>query len=116
MRKKIVLLSLIVVSAISYVAQSQNLNFGVILDENGGGTQTRTLVDSPSVYQDAHTLYLYSGCDNATLVLVDESGSVVYSTAIAEGTTQIVLPSYLVGEYELRIIRGGYVFYTEIDL
>lgn len=96
------------------------LVFNVNGDNAGGNTGLptgpRSPIVMPSVTQDSHTLYLYSGCDNASLVLLDENGDSVYTAAITAGTTQIVLPSYLVGEYELRIIRGGVVFYTVIEL
>ena len=96
------------------------LSFEVINQNDDPGlgipTNPRGSVIQPEIAQDGHTLYLYSGCDNATLVLLDENGDSVYSTAIVQGTTQIVLPSHFVGEYELRIFRDGYVFYTIIEL
>ena len=77
-------------------------------DENGGG-----LGSLPS---NGHTLYLYSGCDNTEIVLIGENETEVYSTYVLEGTTQVQLPSVLQGTYELRILRGQYMFYTEIEL
>ena len=87
-------------------------------DENGGGLGSlpRTPVVPPTVGISAHTLYLYSGCDNTEIVLVDENETEMYNTSVLEGTTQIQLPSTLQGTYELRILRGQYVFYTEIEL
>jgi len=40
----------------------------------------------------------------------------VYSAYVLEGTTQVQLPSVLQGTYELRILRGQFMFYTEIEL
>ena len=85
-------------------------------DDDSGHSLPRTPVTAPVVAQDGHTLYLYSGCDDTTLSLVDEDDEELYSTNIAEGTTQLVLPSSIEGTYELRIQRGQYVFYTEIEL
>ena len=87
-------------------------------DENGGGLGSlpRTPVMPPTVGINGHTLYLYSGCDNTEIVLIGENETEVYSTYVLEGTTQVQLPSVLQGTYELRILRGQYMFYTEIDL
>ena len=86
-------------------------------DDNGTGNPLpKSPVISPVVAQSGHTLYLYSGCDDTTLVLLDEDDEVVYTTGISEGTTQLVLPNSIQGTYELRIQRGQYIFYTEIEL
>ena len=87
-------------------------------DENGGGLGSlpRTPVMPPTVGINGHTLYLYSGCDNTEIVLIGENETEVYSTYVLEGTTQVQLPSALQGTYELRILRGQFMFYTEIEL
>lgn len=64
----------------------------------------------------APTLFIYSGCDDTTLRLIDGSDNVAFTQYIPTGTTQVVLPSTLSGTYELQIIRGQYLFYTEIEL
>ncbi len=56
------------------------------------------------------------GCDDTVLSLVDEDDNEAYSTTVLEGTTMITLPEWLQGTYELRILRGQYMFYTEIEL
>lgn len=70
----------------------------------------------PSVSLDGYTLYFATSCDGCTLCLLDENDTVVYSTVIPTGTTSLVLPSYLSGEYEIQIIRGNYCFYGYIIL
>ena len=55
-------------------------------------------------------------CDGYTLELVDANDNVVYSTVIPTGTTSLVLPSYLSGEYKLQIIQGNIYFYGYINL
>jgi len=92
--------------------------FNVNGDENGGGLGSlpRTPVMPPTVGINGHTLYLYSGCDNTEIVLIGENETEVYSTYVLEGTTQVQLPSALQGTYELRILRGQFMFYTEIEL
>ena len=47
---------------------------------------------------------------------MDENETEAYSITILAGTTMITLPEWLEGTYELRILRGQYMFYTEIEL
>lgn len=70
----------------------------------------------PSVSLDGHTLYFATSCDGCTLRLLDENDVVVYSTVIPTGTTSLVLPSYLSGEFEIQIIQGNYCFWGYIIL
>lgn len=70
----------------------------------------------PSISLDDHTLYFDTSCDGCTLNIVDENDVVVYTLVIPAGTTSLVLPSTLLGEYELQIICGYYLFYGKIDL
>lgn len=70
----------------------------------------------PSVSLDDHTLYFATSCDGFTLRLLDEDDVVVYSTVIPTGTTSLVLPSYLSGEFEIQIIQGNIYFWGFIIL
>ncbi len=45
-----------------------------------------------------------------------KNDNVVYSTVIATGTTSLVIPSTLSGEYEIQIIQGNISFYGYIEL
>ena len=84
---------------------------------DGGSTgHPHSPVYPPFVVKVGHILYLYSGCDGATIALIDEDDDEVYSEEIAEGTLYLVLPEWLEGTYELQIRLGEYVFYTEIEL
>ena len=86
-------------------------------DKSNGQEQfPKSPIRIPTVAQDNHTLYLYSGCDNTTLELYAEDETLVYTTYIPEGTEQITLPSDLTGMFELRIIRGSITFVAEIEL
>jgi hypothetical protein len=49
--------------------------------------------------------------DDYTLELRDEDGTMVYSIYLSAGTTQVVLPSTLSGEYELRLIPFSATYY-----
>ena len=87
-------------------------------DDNGVGGEPRpkSPVQMPTVVQDGHTLYFYSGCAGSTLQIRDEFETVVYSTGITDETDEITLPSTLSGTYEIRLIRGSNTFVGEIEL
>lgn len=61
------------------------------------------------------TLYLYDGCANATLVLVDEKGDKVYVCSVSDGTETLELEDNIKGIYQLLIIRGDFGFEAEVE-
>lgn len=73
-------------------------------------------IQVPEISLDDHTLYFFTPCDGCVLNLVDENDDVAYTLVIPAGTTSLVLPSNLSGEYELQIIRGNYCFWGMITL
>lgn len=86
-------------------------------DDGGNGNLPKGDSTTPSMSLADHTLFIYGrNCDDTTLRLIDGSDNVAFTQYIPTGTTQVVLPSTLSGTYELQIIRGQYLFYTEIEL
>ena len=83
---------------------------------DGDDGEHRGPVLIPDVSLDGYSLIFNTPCDGYTLRLLDENGAVVYSTVIPTGTTNLVLPSYLSGEYEIQIIQGNLCFYGYIVL
>ena len=61
-------------------------------------------------FQQNHPVY--------TLELLDEDGVVVYSVAVPSNQTTIILPSWLSGEYEIRLYPAdsNIYFYGWIEL
>lgn len=78
--------------------------------------QHKGIVQAPEVSIEGHTLYFGNPCDGCLLNIVDGNGTVVYTLVIPAGTTSLVIPATLSGEYELQIIRGNYLFYGNIYL
>ena len=93
-----------------------DLQVGYIDPNNGDDGQPKTPILIPEVSLDDHTLFFDTPCDGCTLRLVDANNNVVYSTVIPTGTTSLVLPSSLSGEYKLQIIQGNIYFYGYINL
>ena len=77
----------------------------------------RTLVSSPVVYLNNHNLIFETAgfCHSVTLIDV-QTDEVVYETIVTESTTQISLPAYLEGEYEIRFNSDRYYYYGNIEL
>jgi len=62
------------------------------------------------ITQDDYVLTLPAFEDDFTLELRDEDDTVVYSTLVPAGTTQVVLPSTLSGDFELRLAADTYYY------
>ncbi len=82
---------------------------------NGDDGQHKGSVLIPSVSLDDYSLIFNTPCDGCTLRLLDEDGFMVYSIVIPTGTTSLVLPSWLSGEYEIQIIQGSFCFHGYIN-
>ena len=80
--------------------------------KEGPATGGNTLAPPRPWYitQDDYTLTMPAFEDDFTLVLLDEDGVVVYSTFVPAGTTMIVLPSTLSGDFELRLVGDTYYY------
>ena len=118
MKRIVLCLALGLVSSFSGVMGQDEIDFEVGLvdpTENYEPPQ-KGPVQVPSVSLDGHTLYFATSCDGCTLRLLDENDVVVYSTIILTGTTSLVLPSYLSGEYEIQIIQDNYFFWGYLNL
>jgi len=118
MKRVIFVLALVLASSFSGVkAQDEiDLEEGIYDPTEEHEPPQKGPVLVPSVSIDDYTLYFMTPCDGCTLRLLDENDVVVYSTVIPTGTTSLVLPSYLSGEYEIQIIWGNIYFWGYILL
>lgn len=62
------------------------------------------------ITQDDYVLTLPAFEDDYILELRDENDVVVYTDYVPAGTTQIVLPSTLSGDFELRLVGDTYFY------
>ena len=115
--KNFITICLFMVSSIM-MAEGEFINLHVSYDDEIllNPSFPKSPIVPPTIYLDDHTLYFDTPCDGCTLNIVDSNDVVVYTTVIPTGTTSLVLPATLSGEYELQIIRGNYLFYGTIDL
>lgn len=109
-------LALLPLSSVSVMAIPINFNVAYEDPQNTMDDGKRTLTLVPEVDIEDFTLTFYTPCDGCVLRLVDENENVVYSTVIPTGTTNLILPSYLSGDYEIQIIQGNLCFWGYINL
>lgn len=82
-----------------------------------GNPYPRTPICPPNVGINNHTLYFETGHAAFTLVLLDEDGEEAYEVSVPSTVDVLVLPSTLVGNYELQLYDGSeYYFYCDIVL
>lgn len=88
-----------------------------IIDQSAGGAGPTYSPPRPwYMTQDDYTLTMPAFEDDFTLELLDEDGVVVYSVYVPAGTTQVVLPSTLSGDFELRLVADTYYYRGYITL
>ena len=122
MTKKVLFISLLTamlsLGSVCVYADPDIIDLGVGIEdpEHGALGGQKSPVTIPEINLEDHTLFFYTPCDGCTLRLLDANDNVVYSTVISTGTTSLVLPSTLSGEYEIQIIQGNICFYGYIIL
>lgn len=82
----------------------------------GDEGQHKSPILIPEISIEDYTIYFNTPCDGCTLRLLDANDNVVYSIVIPTGTTSLVLPSSLSGEYKIQIIQGNLCFYGFINI
>ena len=80
--------------------------------ENGNGKpEPRTLI--PEVTLQGNTLHFITPCNGCTFRLVQDN-NISYEIEIVGNT--LAIPTAFTGLYELQIISGDIIFYTEVEL
>lgn len=81
-----------------------------------GPGESRTPVQPPVVYLDGYTLTFESHIDYTLQVVSLDDETVVYDAYVPGSVSEVQLPSYLTGEYELRLYTDSFLFAGYIDL
>lgn len=77
----------------------------------GGKPEPRTLI--PEVTLERNTLHFITPCNGCTFRLVQDN-NISYEIEIVGNT--LAIPTAFTGLYELQIISGDIIFYTEVEL
>lgn len=88
-----------------------------IINQSSGGAGPTYAPPRPwYITQDDYVLTMPAFEDDLTLELRDENDVVVYTAYVPAGTTMIVLPSMLSGDFELRLVADTYYYRGYISL
>lgn len=79
--------------------------------EHNGKPPKRYLI--PEVTLQGNTLHFITPCDGCTFRLV-QNGNMSYEVEITGNTLNI--PATFTGMYELQIVSGDIIFYTEVEM
>ncbi len=79
--------------------------------ENDGEPNPRTLI--PEVTLQGNTLHFITPCNGCTFRLV-QGNNICYNVEITGNT--LAIPTTFSGMYELQIVSGDIIFYTEVVL
>lgn len=77
---------------------------------------TKNQIPPLVITQDGNVLTLPATDVDYTLELRDENGTLVYTAFIPQGSTQIVLPTTLSGEFEIRLVANTYYYIGVLEL
>ena len=99
------------------VANAQRqVNLSIIKTKPIGHSAPRSPVRPPVVYLDGYTLTFESHADFTLQVVSFDDESVVFETSVPSSVSEVQLPSYLTGEYELRLYTDSFLFAGYIEL
>lgn len=88
----------------------------IVKDDASGAGPTYAPPHPWYITQDDYVLTFTAFEDDYTLELRDENDVVVYTDYVPAGTTQVVLPSTLSGDFELRLVADTYYYIGYINL
>lgn len=94
---------------------SLNVEVEVIDEEPAITGPSKTVVHMPRIYQDGYILTL-SSFHPEYLINIIQDDEVVYSSVISAGVTEFELPSYLDGEFIIKLVKGRFCFWGYISL
>ena len=94
----------------------QNVPMQIVNKGGIGGGSTLAPPRPWYITQDDYVLTMPAFEDDYILELRDENDVVVYTDYVPAGTTQIVLPSTLSGDFELRLVADTYYYIGYIML
>ena len=90
---------------------SQQIPMQFIKEGSAGSSGTQAPHRPWYITQDDYVLTLEATPENYTLKLLDEDGVVIYSTYLPVGSTEVILPSTLSGDFELHLAPFSNTYY-----
>ena len=109
--KKFLLFVLLLIGGGTFAFSQQQIPMHIVDNSAASNGPTNAPPRPWYITQDENVLTLPAFEDDLTLQLLDEDETIVYSTYVPAGTTQVVLPTTLSGEFELRLIPFNATYY-----
>ena len=110
--KKLLLSAIFLIGGACFAfGQQNNIPMQIVNGHDVGNGHTYAPPRPWYITQDENVLTLPAFEEGFTLQLLDEDETVVYSTYVPAGTTQVILPTTLSGEFELRLIPFNAAYY-----
>jgi hypothetical protein len=81
--------------------------------ENAGEPNPKSLFPIPKIKLQGNTLHFITPCNGSTFRLV-QNENICYEVEIMGNT--LTIPGTFTGTYELQIVSGEYIFYTDVTL
>lgn len=94
---------------------SLNIKVEKIDESPGMFGHSKTVVHTPSIYQDGYKFILSSSHPEYIINIVQDD-EIVYSSVIPAGVTEFEIPSYISGECVIQFVKGRFCFWGEISL
>ena len=82
-------------------------------EEGNGEPDSKTIIPTPNVTLRENTLHFITSCNGCTFRLV-QNNNICYEIEIMGNT--LTIPTAFTGLYELQIVSGEYIFYTDVTL
>lgn len=114
--KKFILAIVLFFGSVNSLWAGEEIPMQIIDPSPGNGGNTLAPPRPWYITQDDYVLTMPAFEDDFTLELRDENDVVVYTDYVPAGTTQIVLPSTLSGDFELRLVADTYYYRGYISL
>lgn len=114
--KKLILFLLLLLGGGTFAFGAQQIPMHIIDETPPLGGHPYAPARPWYINQNDYILTLPDFEEDYTLQLLNEDEDVVYSVNCLSGTTQVVLPSTLTGDYEIVVIRGETYYGGYIEL
>lgn len=111
MVRKLILFVILLIGGCSFSYGAQQIPMHVIDPEGVGNGHTYAPARPWYITQEDYAFTFAATPEDYTLVLLDEDGEVVYTDTLLSGSTMFILPSTLLGNFELRLIPYASTYY-----
>ena len=119
MRKLILFVTILLVSTSvsnAFANGATDIPMEIVKEGGMGNPLPKSPQNSIIISQDDYELTIPQLGENFTLQLRNDSGAICYSVSVPIGTTSVMLPTTLFGNYEIRLVASTYYYYGYIEL